>query len=56
MVDHHSTYLRDWLSQAGVSAIDEVRFEPTLLTQDQAGDFERAKRAAMELAHTYGRI
>ncbi len=55
-VDHHSTYLRAWLNQAGVTAIDEVRFEPTLLTQDPAGDFERAKHAAMELAHTHGRI
>ncbi len=55
-VDHHSTYLGAWLSQAGVTAIDEVRFEPTLLTQDSAGDFERAKRAAMELAHTHGRL
>ncbi len=55
-VDHHSTYLRAWLSQAGVREIDEVRFEPTLLTQDPEGDFERAKRIASELAHTHGRI
>jgi FMN-dependent NADH-azoreductase len=55
-VDHHSTYLRDWLNQAGVTAIDEVRFEPTLLTQDPEGDFERAKHTAIELAHTHGRI
>lgn len=55
-VDHHSTYLRAWLNQAGVTAIDEVRFEPTLLTQDPAADFERAKRAAIELANTHGRI
>lgn len=55
-VDHHSTYLRAWLSQAGVTAIDEVRFEPTLLTQDPEGDFERAKRSALDLAHRHGRI
>ncbi|MGB0123680.1 MAG: NAD(P)H-dependent oxidoreductase, partial [Silvibacterium sp.] len=55
-VDHHSAYLHAWLSQGGVTAIDEVRFEPTLLTQDPAGDFEQAKCAAMELAHTHDRI
>jgi hypothetical protein len=31
--DHHSTYVRDWLSQASVETIDEVRFQPTLLTR-----------------------
>jgi len=30
--DHHSTYVRYRLSQAGVETIDEVRFQPTLLT------------------------
>lgn len=55
-VDHHSTYLRAWLNQAGVTEIDEVRFEPTLLAQDPAGDFERAKRTALELAHSHGHI
>ena len=30
-VDHQSTYLKAWLNQAGVTAIDEVRFQPTLL-------------------------
>ena len=29
-VDHQSTYLKAWLNQAGVTAIDEVRFQPTL--------------------------
>ncbi len=54
-VDHQSTYLRDWLNQAGVTAIDEVRFQPTLLTQDPDGDFQRAKQAAVELATAHGR-
>ena len=55
-VDHHATYLRAWLNQAGVTAIDEVRFQPTLLTQDPAGDFERAKLAAADLAKTHGSV
>jgi FMN-dependent NADH-azoreductase len=55
-VDHHSTYLHAWLNQAGISAIDELRFQPTLLTQDPAGDFDRAKQAAIRLAQTQGRI
>jgi FMN-dependent NADH-azoreductase len=55
-VDHQSTYLRAWLNQAGVTAIDEVRFQPTLLTQDPIGDFERAKATAANLAKTHGRV
>jgi FMN-dependent NADH-azoreductase len=54
-VDHQSTYLRAWLNQAGVTDIDKVRFQPTLLTQDPAGDFERAKQAAVDLATAHGR-
>jgi FMN-dependent NADH-azoreductase len=55
-VDHQSTYLRAWLNQAGVTAIDEVRFQPTLLTQDPIGDFERAKATAANLAKMHGRV
>jgi FMN-dependent NADH-azoreductase len=55
-VDHQSTYLRAWLNQAGVTDIDEVRFQPTLLTQDPAGDFQRAKEAAAGLATMHGRV
>lgn len=55
-VDHHSTYLHSWLNQAGISAIEELRFQPTVLTQDPAGDLERAKQAAIRLARTQGRI
>lgn len=54
-VDHHSTYLRAWLNQAGVLAIDELRFEPTLLTNDPSGDLERAKEEAVRLAQEHGR-
>jgi FMN-dependent NADH-azoreductase len=55
-VDHHSSYLRDWLYQAGVTAIDEVRFEPPLLTADPVGDLERAKSEAAALARVHGRL
>ncbi|HVY17334.1 MAG TPA: NAD(P)H-dependent oxidoreductase [Rhodopila sp.] len=55
-VDHHSVYLRDWLNQAGVTAIDELRFQPTLLTKDPAADLEQAKQRAVELAHRHGRV
>ena len=55
-VDHHSTYLRSWLNQAGISAIDELRFQPTLLTNDPAGDLERAQKDAVRLARSHGRI
>lgn len=55
-VDHHSTYLRTWLNQAGVIAIDELRFQPTLLTPDPPRDFERAQQRAVALAQSYGRI
>ena len=55
-VDHHSTYLRDWLNQAGVTEIAEMRFQPTLLTADPAGDLERARRLAVETANSHGRV
>jgi FMN-dependent NADH-azoreductase len=55
-VDHQSTYLKAWLNQAGVTAIDEVRFQPTMLTKDPASDFERAKATATTLAKTHGRV
>lgn len=44
--DHHSTYMRAWLNQAGISDIEEIRYQPTLLTQDPEGDFAKAKAAA----------
>jgi len=45
-VDHHSTYMRDWLNQAGVTEIEEIRFQPTLLTADPAGGFAAAQADA----------
>lgn len=48
--DHHSTYLKAWLNQAGVADIVEVRFQPTLLTADPEGDFAAAVAAARAAA------
>jgi FMN-dependent NADH-azoreductase len=49
-IDHHSTYLRDWLNQAGVTDIEELRFQPTLLNADPEGSFKAAVAAARSLA------
>jgi FMN-dependent NADH-azoreductase len=49
-VDHHSTYMRAWLNQTGVTDIAEIRFQPTLLDPDAAGAFHRAVAAAENLA------
>ena len=55
-VDHQFTYLRDWLNQAGVTEIDELRFQPSLLTEDPVGDLEKAKHRAVELAKAHNRV
>jgi FMN-dependent NADH-azoreductase len=55
-VDHQSTYLRDWLNQAGVVEIDELRFQPSILTADPVGDFEVACGRAVRLAQQHGRL
>ena len=49
-IDHHSTYLRDWLNQAGVMEIEEIRFQPTLLTADPEAGFKAAVSDAHALA------
>ena len=54
--DHQSTYLRAWLGQAGITAVDEVRYQPTLMTADPAAVLEGATQAARDLARTHGRI
>lgn len=52
-VDHHSTYLRDWLNQAGVTEIDEIRFQPTMLTDDPQARLDEALQDAIALAKTH---
>lgn len=48
--DYHSTYMRAWLDQAGVTDISEVRYQPTLLDPESDASFARAKSAAAALA------
>jgi FMN-dependent NADH-azoreductase len=52
--DHQSTYMRDWLDQAGVTDIAELRFQPTLLTSDPEAELAVAKVRARALAVTHG--
>lgn len=47
--DHHSTYLGWWLDFIGVETIDAVRFQPSLLTADPAGDQAKALVRAADL-------
>lgn len=49
-VDHHSTYLRSWLNQAGVTDVTDLRFQPTLLTADPAADLAAAQDKARAAA------
>lgn len=55
-VDYQFTYLRDWLNQAGITQIDEIRFQPSLLTADPEGDLDRAKERAESLARGHGTL
>lgn len=52
--DHHSTYLDWWLNFIGVTEVETVRFQPSLLTADPAGDqtraIERAANLPMQMA------
>lgn len=52
-VDHHASYMRAWLHQAGVTEIDEIRYQPTLLDPETEAAFIRAKKAANDLAETH---
>ncbi|AQQ03872.1 FMN-dependent NADH-azoreductase [Roseibium algicola] len=47
--DHHSTYLGWWLDFIGVREIETVRFQPSLLTADPAGDQLKALECAQGL-------
>ncbi len=48
--DHHSTYMRAWLNQAGITDLAEIRYQPTLLDPDSDAAFARARAAAAALA------
>lgn len=47
--DFQSTYLRSWLNQAGILDLQEIRYQPTLLTSDPEGALETAKKYARNL-------
>ncbi|WP_372603397.1 FMN-dependent NADH-azoreductase [Actibacterium sp.] len=47
--DHHSTYLDWWLGFIGVTEVETVRFQPSLLTADPVGDQQKALDRATAL-------
>ncbi len=51
--DFHSTFFEDWLRFIGITDVEAIRFQPTVLTQDHDGDraaaHERARETAAEL-------
>ncbi len=48
--DFHSTYLSWWLNTIGVTDIETISFQPSLLTADPAGDMELAVDKARQAA------
>ncbi len=48
--DYHSAYLTWWLNTIGVTEIDMVRFQPSLVTADPAGDQQAAVQRSTALA------
>lgn len=50
-VDHHASYLKAWLNQAGVTDIEDIRYQPTLRTADPAAGFAAAIDKARSLAN-----
>ena len=50
-VDHHSTYLTSWLNQAGIADVEQILFQPTVLSTDPEEDFARAIDVARTVAN-----
>lgn len=48
--DFHSNYLEWWLNMIGVTNIEMIRFQPSLLTQDPQAGFDTALTQALGLA------
>ncbi|WP_095589526.1 FMN-dependent NADH-azoreductase [Actibacterium ureilyticum] len=48
--DFHTSYLEWWLGMIGVTDIDVIRFQPSLLTADPQAGFDAARERALELA------
>jgi len=47
--DYHSNYFNWWLNMVGIKDIEEVRFQPSLLTEDPKKCFEEALVKAKQL-------
>lgn len=47
--DFHSSYLEWWLNMIGVTDIEMIRFQPSLLTQDPQAGFDAALTEALRL-------
>ena len=47
---------RSRLARTDGGDIEEIRFQPTLISADPTGDFEQAKRRALELAQRHGQV
>jgi FMN-dependent NADH-azoreductase len=45
-IDFHSTYFNDWLRFIGIDQVENVRFQPNILTADPAAGLATAKEAA----------
>jgi FMN-dependent NADH-azoreductase len=48
--DFHSSFFNDWLRFIGITDVREIRFQPTVLTQDPDGDRAAARQRAREAA------
>ena len=48
--DFHSSFFNDWLRFIGITDVAEIRFQPTVLTQDHDGDRAAAHQRACETA------
>ena len=53
--DFHSTFFSDWLRFIGITDVEEIRFQPTVLTQDHDGDRAKAHERARQTAATFDR-
>lgn len=48
--DFHATYFNDWLRFIGISAVEEIRFQPTVLTATPEATRQAAHQQARTLA------
>jgi FMN-dependent NADH-azoreductase len=53
--DFHRAYFGDWLRWAGIDDVNEVRFQPNLVTSDPESGRVKAKAAARALGNSFAR-